>query len=142
MVTRRDGLHLAEARVLDPPCQHDVTVEPIRSRRDLRERHAHLESNPSLLWKDPHRSESANCCNDLIEKRSDFRALPAEVIPQAVSPAGVRLVSVREIPSALLTLPKGTIFHAGEWAASCNKSTRLRGDRQLVGLVLTLSLKS
>jgi len=105
MVSRRNGLHLAETRMLQPPRKHNVAVEPIRSRRDLREGHAHLESNPGLLWKDPHRSESANCGNDLIEKRSDFRALPAEVMTEAVSPAGVRLVSVREVPSALLTLP-------------------------------------
>ena len=105
MVTRRDGLNAAEAGVLGPSCQHNMAVQPIRSRCDLREGHAYLESNPGLLWKDPHRSESANCGNDLIEKRSDFRALPAEVMPQAVSPAGVRLVPIREIAAAFLTLP-------------------------------------
>ena len=142
MVTRRDGLNAAEAGVLGPSCQHNMAVQPIRSRCDLREGHAYLESNPGLLWNDAHRSESTNDGNYLVEKCSDFRPLAFEMMFQIMSCARMRLVAICEISTALLTLPKGTIFHAGEWAASCNKSTRLRGDRQLVGLVLTLSLKS
>ena len=37
MIARRDGLHLAEARVLDPPREHNMAIEPIRPRCDLRE---------------------------------------------------------------------------------------------------------
>ena len=105
MVARRDGVHLAEARVLQPSRKHNVAVEPIRSRRDLREGHAHLESNPGLLWKDAHGSESANCSNDLLKKCPNFRPLAAEVMLESVSPAGVRLVPIREIAAAFLTLP-------------------------------------
>jgi hypothetical protein len=105
MVAPRDGLHIAEARVRQPPRKHDMAVEPIRTRRDLRERHPHLESNTRLLWKDAHRSKSADGSNDLIEKRSNFRPLAAEVMLETVPRAGVRLVSVREIAAAFLTLP-------------------------------------
>jgi hypothetical protein len=105
MVTRRDALHFAEARVLQPPRKHNVAIEPIRSRRDLCERHSHLESNTSLLWKDAHRSESADGSNDLIEKCPNFRTFAAEVMLESVPPAGVRLISVREVAAAFLTLP-------------------------------------
>jgi hypothetical protein len=91
--------------MLQPPRKHNVAVQPIRSRCDLREGHPRLESNASLLWKDAHRSDCANCRNDLLEKRPDFRPFAAEVMLETMSPAGVRLVSVREIPAALLTLP-------------------------------------
>src|SRR5713101_4297796 len=39
VVARRDGVDAAEARVLEPPRQHDVPVEPALPRRHLRERH-------------------------------------------------------------------------------------------------------
>jgi hypothetical protein len=105
MVTPRDSLHLAKTRVLEPTCQHDMTVQPIRARCDLRERHADLQSNARLLWKDAHGSQSANRPDDMIEQRSNFRPLAAEVMPEIMSPAGVRLVSVREVPPAFFTLP-------------------------------------
>jgi hypothetical protein len=105
VVTRRDGLHLAKAGVLEPPRKHNVAVQPIRPRCDLRERHPHLESNARLLWKDAHRSDFANRRNDSLEKCPNFRPLAAEVMLKTESPAGVRLVSVREIPTAFLTLP-------------------------------------
>jgi len=36
MIARRDGLHLVEARVLEPPREHNMAIEPIRPRCDLR----------------------------------------------------------------------------------------------------------
>jgi hypothetical protein len=112
VITWRDGLHVAETRVLQAARKHNVAVEPVRPRCDLREGHSHLESNPSLLRKDAHRPDCANCRNDLFEKRPNFWPLAAEVMVETVSPAGVRLVSVREIPAAFLTLPKRAMFHA------------------------------
>jgi hypothetical protein len=113
MITRRNGLYAAEAGVLGPSGQYNMTVEPIRSRCDLRKGHAHLKCNPSLLWNDAHRAESANRGSYLIEKGSNFRPLAFEMMLQIMPGAGVRLVAICEIAPALLTLPKRPMFHVG-----------------------------
>src|SRR5690349_5162551 len=49
MIARRERLHRSEARRFQSSREHHVAVEPMPSRRDLRERHADLKRDPCLL---------------------------------------------------------------------------------------------
>jgi hypothetical protein len=64
-----------------------------------------LKGNPRLLWNDAHRSQGANGGDYLVEKRSNLWPLPAKMMLEIMSPAGVRLVAIRKTAPALLTLP-------------------------------------
>ena len=130
MITRRNGLDRAEARMLEPPRQHDMAVEPIRPRCDLGKGHTHLKSNPSLLWKDAHLPKLANRRNDLIENGSNFRPLATEVVFKIVPAARVRLVAVCEVASAFLTLPQAGLFYV-DWIRNGSLNTSIsRGGLQ------------
>ena len=89
MISRRNGLNLAEARMLEAPRKHDMTVEPICPWCDLSKRHPHLERNSSLFWKDSYRPQCANCSNYLVEQGPNLRTLPAEVVFEIVPAARV-----------------------------------------------------
>ena len=97
--------------MLEPPRQDDMAIEPIRSRCDLREGHAHLKSDPSFLRQYAYRSQFADGGNHLLEKRADLRPLALEMVREIVTPAGVRLIAIREKAPALGTSPKRTLFH-------------------------------
>ena len=70
--------------MLKPPCQHNVAIEPVRPRCDLSKRHADLESNSSLFWKDAYRPKLTNCSDHLVEQGSNLRTLATEVVSEIV----------------------------------------------------------
>jgi hypothetical protein len=83
-------------------CRESEGMNVVSRRNRL---HAHLKSNPSLLRKDAHRSDSPNSRDDLIEQPSNVWPLPLKKVFEIVPTAGVRLVTIRKIASALLASP-------------------------------------
>ena len=65
----------------------------------------YLERDTSLLWKDAHRPERANCSNYLVEECSYLWRLSTEMMFEIMSATGVRLVAICEISPAFLTPP-------------------------------------
>src|ERR1043166_9547772 len=94
--------------MLESPRQHDVTVEPVLARRDLRERHAHLEGDACLLRQHAHRPDRAHDGDNLIEQRAELRPFAAEMIGEIMQRlAGVRLIAGGDLPPAFVAAPEG-----------------------------------
>ena len=89
MIARGERLDAAESRTLQTPCEDEVPVEPAAPRRDLRERHPHVERNPGLLGKDLDRTDGADGRHDGVEERANFRRLAGEMMLEVVAAARV-----------------------------------------------------
>ncbi len=105
VVAGRDGLDPAKAWVLQPPREHDMSIQPLLSRRHLREGHANLESDARFFRQDANRADGAQRGDDAVVERSNLRRFVAKMIGQLIAAAGVRLISVREFTSALPATP-------------------------------------
>jgi hypothetical protein len=66
-----------------------MTVEPLRSRRDLRERHPGLKGDPSFLRQNDYRAESLDRCDDHFKQPADLRRLTRKMRFQVVATAEV-----------------------------------------------------
>ena len=104
------SLHFAKARMIEPASEHQMSVEPPLSRRHLRERHPHLESNPRLFRENPDWTNGANERDHRVEEFSNLRAFPSEMILQRMACAGMRLVPVREHATAFPAAPQRRQF--------------------------------
>ena len=89
VVSRRKRFDLSKARMLEPPGQHEVSVQPSLARGDLRERHAHLERDPRFLGKNAHRTDGTNRGGHFLEERTNRRRLAVKVMTEREPPAGV-----------------------------------------------------
>ena len=118
MVPRRNCLDVAKARMVQSARQYQVPVEPGSPRRQLRKRHSDLKRDSCLFWKDTHGADRLQDCNDLIEQRANLRRLVAEVIGKLVFAAGMRLIAVGEVPTALVAMPQSRLFHRQVSAAA------------------------
>lgn len=105
VIARRNGLDAPKPWAVTSPGENDVSVEPPASRRHLRERHSHLERDATFLGDDRDRSNVANCIDNRIEEGANRPRLAFKMIVQVVAPARVRLVSIRELPTASLAAP-------------------------------------
>jgi hypothetical protein len=45
----RESLDAAKARIFDAPSEHEMPVDSVPARRELRERHPHLKRDPRFL---------------------------------------------------------------------------------------------
>ena len=99
VVPGREGLHLAEAGMLEPARQHYVAVEPLLPRSDLGKGHPDLKGDPGLFRKHPDRTDRPERCHHRIEEGANLRALGAEVLAERVTPAVVGLIPVGEGPA-------------------------------------------
>ena len=106
MIPGRDRLNPAEPRMLEPPCQHQVTIQPVRAGRHLGKRHAHLESDPCFLRKNPHRAQRSNRRHHRIEEHPDLHPFALEMVLQVRPPAGMRLIAIGKAAPALPAVPK------------------------------------
>src|SRR4029453_6348987 len=113
VVSRRERLHASKPRMLEPPCQHNVTVDPAPFRRHLRERHPDLKRDPRLLRQHAHRPERAHPRHNLVVERADRSRLALEMIREAVPATGMLLVAVGERTSACAAAPEGPRGHDG-----------------------------
>jgi hypothetical protein len=92
MVSRRERLDPAKARVVETSGQDHVPVEPVPPRRQLRERHPHLKSNPGLFGQNPYRADRPDDGHHFAIERPDRRRLAAEMMGKCVPAARVRLI--------------------------------------------------
>jgi len=97
--------------MLEPAGEDDMAIEPIRSRCNLRERHAHLKSDTRFLGQYAHRPQFTDGGNDVVEKDAELRPLATEMVREIVTTTRVRLIAVCEKTATLRTFPKRTLFH-------------------------------
>ena len=106
VISGRERLDAAEARVVETSGKDKVTIEPAPARSDLRKGHSYLKCDPRLLGQDSHRANRPDCRDDVVEQRPDRRWLAAEVVGERVPAAGVRLIAIREDASAFPASPQ------------------------------------
>lgn len=123
VVSGRDRLDAAEARVCSSAGEHDMTIEPALARRDLGERHPHLKRNARLLWNDRDRTTRGDRAADGVEEQPDSPILALKVVGQVVPAAGMRLIAVGETPLTTGTGP--------EWRTAPCRVARI-GRSQLI----------
>lgn len=107
MIAFRERIHLAEQRLLEAIRQHEMSVEVLLPRNDLRERHPYLKRDARFLWQDAERTARVELPHQLVEEPAHDGVLPVEVMFERVQAgAGVRLVAIRELALALRTAPQ------------------------------------
>ena len=89
MVPWRERLHQSKARILQPPREHDVAVDPPSTRRHLGEGHADLKRDARFFWQYAHWADRGNGLDDAVEQSADLRRLAAKVMIEVVA-RGVR----------------------------------------------------
>ena len=72
VIAWRDRLNLAKARMLEPACENDMTIQPLCLGRDLREGHAHLKSDARFLWQNPDWANAPNGCHDIVKQSTNL----------------------------------------------------------------------
>ena len=91
-----------EPRAVDPPSEHEVTVEPVTAGHEGGEAHPHVEGDPGLLGENAHRSERRQHLDDPVEGGPHRVVFPGEVAVEIAQwGAGVGLVAVGEGPAAV-----------------------------------------
>jgi hypothetical protein len=113
VVTRRKGLNSTKSRMLETAGEHHMAVQPVLPRRHLGKRHPNLKSDPSLFRKNANRTDCADHSDNLVEERSDLRALSTKVITKFVPTARMRLIAIRKVAPALIATPQSWLFHRG-----------------------------
>lgn len=127
VVSRRERLDLAEARMLEPAREYHVAVQPPLPRRDLREGHAHLKRDSGLLREHGHRSAGHYDTADSLEKDSNGPVFRAKVMLQIEWSARMRLIAIREAPPAARAGPEWAAHHVLVRAPSNDSCVRLGG---------------
>lgn len=101
-----ERLDAAESGMLEPPCEHQVTIEPAAPRRHLRERHAHVKCDAGLFRKHFHRPDGANGGHHGVEQCANLRRLPGEMVREIVTSTGMGLIAIRELTTAACASPE------------------------------------
>ena len=111
VISWRNRVDAAESRRLQPSREHDVAVEPLLTRRHLRERYARLKRDARFLRQHADGAEGIDGVDDRIEERANVRRLSAKVCFEIVRAAGVRLIAIREFSPALRATPQPLLGH-------------------------------
>ena len=106
VVAGRNGLDPAKARMLQPPGEDNMSIQPLLSRCHLREGHPDLKRDPGLFGQNPHRADRLQRGDDVVIERSNLPRFVAKMIGQLMTAAGVRLIAVRECTSAFWAAPQ------------------------------------
>jgi hypothetical protein len=128
MIARGKRLNLAEARMLQPTCQNEVSIQPFPTRGHLREGHPNLKGNASLLRQHAYRSQSAESHEDGVKELADSAIFTSEVSCQRVLSTRVGLISVRKWTLASRAAPECRTF-AGCWHSRRGAPDVLRFSR-------------
>ena len=107
MVTRREGFDAAKARVGQTARQNNVAVDPVFTNDERRKAHPHLKRDPRLFRQDRDRSVLLRDSQQPVENRAHGFRLTGEVRGERITTAGVGLIAIRELPSAIRTAPQG-----------------------------------
>jgi len=95
VIARGESFDPPETRMLQPAREDDVAIEPLLTRRDLREGHSHLKCDPGFLRQNTDRSAAAHGRHDRVEERSNLRRFSVKMIAQAVACDWLRLANSR-----------------------------------------------
>jgi len=107
VVARRERLDGEEPRIVDPASQHEMTIQAAPARRDLRERHPHVEGDAGLLRQDSDGAALLQRGEERFEERPDLGGSALEVAVEVMAATGVRLIAVRERAPAERAGPQG-----------------------------------
>ncbi len=111
MIPGRERLDLPESRMLEPPGEDDMPINPAPPRGELGEGHANLESDSCLLWQHFDLAQRSNDPGRAIVQGSDLRRLSGEMMIEIVRLARVGLIAVGERSPAFGTAPKRRLSH-------------------------------
>jgi hypothetical protein len=106
MISRRESFDAAKARILQTTRQHNVAVHPVSADNEGGETHAHVKRDPGFLRQDSDRSGFLRDGQQLVEDCADGFRLAGKMRGERVATAGVRLIAIREGPSATRTTPE------------------------------------
>jgi hypothetical protein len=108
----RESLDAAKARMFDAPSEHEMPVDPVPARRELRERHPHLKRDPRFLGQNPRWTDGFHRADEGVEQSPNLGTFAGEMIVEIVLAACMRLIAVREIAPALIAVPERRAAHA------------------------------
>lgn len=106
MIARGDVLNLRKARILESPCQNEMTGDPISPQADRSETHSHLKRNSSFFGDDAYGPAALRQCHKLSKDCHCFRFFAGEMLAQSVAAAEMRLIPVGKTALASGTLPE------------------------------------
>lgn len=125
MISRRESFDPAKARMFEATRQDHMTVHPIFPNDESRETHPDLEGDPRLFGQNRDRAIPPSEREQFIEDCSHVLRFAGEMGSKRISPAGMRLVSIGELPSAIWAAPQRWIVRS---VARCF-ALRLHRDR-------------
>ena len=108
MIPRRERFDAAETRILQATCQDHVAVHPVSPNLERCEAHPDLERDPRFLRENRDRPVLPRDRQQFGEDGAHERRLVIKMRSERVSPAGMRLISIRELPPAIRAAPHGS----------------------------------
>jgi hypothetical protein len=106
VISRRESFDPAKAWALETTREDDMTVDPVSANDERGETHADVKRDPGFLRQNGDRSVFLRDGQQLVEDRADGFRLTGEMRGEGVSPAGVRLIAIRERAPATRTAPE------------------------------------
>ena len=106
VTSRRDCLNRSKSQRVDAASQHEVAVEPVLPRCDLRERHSHVKCDSRFFGKHYHRSNVVHRFEHDVEQLANPGGFAGEVTLERVQPACMSLIPIRECAMALWAFPQ------------------------------------
>jgi hypothetical protein len=106
MISPRESFDAAETRILEATRQDHVAVHPVSPNDEGRETHPDLEGDPRFLRENLDRPVLLRDRQQFIEDGAHVRRFIVKMGSERGSPAGVRLISIRELPPAIRAAPQ------------------------------------
>jgi hypothetical protein len=131
VVSWRKCLNAAEPWMFESARKHDVPVQPVPARCDLRERHPHLECDSRLLGQHAHRTNRSDSGDDVLKQRLDLCWLPAKVMIEGIAATRVGLIAIRERPMTIRAAPEARSVAHGTCSPEFTDSPFSSQERRL-----------
>jgi hypothetical protein len=105
-ISRRESFYATKSRILETAREDDMAVHPVPANHECGETHPDMKRDPRFLREDGERSVFVRESAQLFEDRADRFRFTGKVRRERVSPAGMRLIPIRERAAALRTTPE------------------------------------
>lgn len=106
MISRRKRFDSTKPCAPQTTRQNDVAVHPTSTDHECRETHSNLKCDSCLFREDCDRPVPLRDAQQFVEDGAHGRWLPGEMRGERISPAGMRLISIRKLPPAIRTAPQ------------------------------------
>jgi hypothetical protein len=132
MIPRRKGLEPAKAWVFQAPRKNHMAVHPVSSNDKGRKAHPNLKSDPRFLGQDNDRPVLFRDRQQFIEHGAHGFRFAGKMRSERMSTAGVGLISIRELPSAIRAAPHRWIgrFDGGCLPSRLNRHSNIEWSRR------------